>query len=1447
MSRAERFEDEKRRIIDSCFSKLDQSNQLIESYITHIRVLEDALYPSTPSPPESAPENKKPRLIIIAVRSTGRVRMHKARENNNGSFSIGKTWNLEDLSAIESFDDASSPPQSDVQAKYISWAGSVGFVVTITKPYYWQAGTAKEKEFFIASAVKIYRKYTKGQVPELRGFDDAQKTSMLGSLPGQHQASPPPPPPPVHAPRQQNESPSPAPAPPHPPFAQKSSRDTSRYRESPGPPGSTSDLDLRSPSATGSRTESPAPFAPPPPIGAPKPFASTDNLRSQSPLSSRAEQRPSTSGSAGGLRSPGPPLSQMPRAPSQQSSQSQLRSESPASMSMSNGRDGPFRPPAPPFASQSRSRNPSGQSIDTISQVRQNQPAPAANGNITQPSAQATQPRGRDESPALPPIATMPAFSPFTQSKSNENPPAQPSSGGPKTGESDISSPGIGDPSAFASVAGFMGPDHSTSAAEMPANEPVEPPAPPRSKRRPTLESAMSDPTLETLRPAPLNPQSNQRSVTATPELQSSYATPREVPTPDGVDSPAMPLGQARNNSDSNLPLPGVGHRSALAPSPLSTPAPTPGEELTEEAAKREQEEEFRPGLGPMIRKKAVADRMKKAALAANAFKPRPGGAAEKILQAKAEREAKGEPDGITSVVPRPVKQEMKQEEPAAKEPDDLAVKAPSAISPQVEVSAASPTEQSLGGMDGTRGIELHDQAPPSQVADEENQEIRPETDEKQKVEQRQLRQPQVKIKRRSATHERYLDALGVDRSLLANRCLDFEMMLHDFGWNDASLSPKALANMEADLRREQNRLDTASWLASPSQEANARQERENQVTSLLDKAIHECDEMDGLLTIYNVELSSLNDDIAYVEAQSQGLQVQAANQRNLHTELTNLVQTLALDRRALEPIKSGDLSTSRGIDEVEQSLKKVYQAIITIDPTVRSNPSGRPHSRNGPVEGNELSSMAAVRQKQDAYLQESEMFCQRLLQHLDFTFTTTFNSVKNQTMTPASGAAGGTRLNPDAFAQARKEVWVYSPLILFSKELNRTAWQNMIKTYNVRAKPIYADAFGQNVAGWKRVVRKSTGEESEILFTAQEKEEAPTSGSMVSSARKLTVKRSQTLAKTLRKASDERPSTADARNSGGMHHCEVFSAALDEMAPLVSQEQNFVVDLFHATSLENVDFIDVLNTTPPDQRLGTNVVERKPMEPDREMARQVTSVMDDIFGFFTNELSKLLDWSLSVDPIQGVGVMACLSRHSFYLQDSSQEILIQLIDTLMARLQNMFSKFVDEQIRAIEDTKVKIKKRKGVIGFMRIFPHFAVAVENTFAAVGRTDYEQEADCMHEVRTRVDEAYTRINRAMFDSLKIIAKETPLAAAPTSVKAGTDDPEDKEKLNYNVLIIENMNHYIEEVDDGGKRGVLADWKGRAEMERAEAMDSYVGQVIRRPLGKLLVSLLLSTST
>ncbi|KAK6441855.1 hypothetical protein LTR95_001910 [Oleoguttula sp. CCFEE 5521] len=1427
MSRAERFEDEKRRIIESCFNKTDANGQLSESYITHIRIHEDADYPSTPPPPES--ETKKPRLIIIAVRSTGRVRMHKARENNNGSFSIGKTWNLEELSAIESFSNTAAAPKDEKEALWRSWAGNTGFVVTIAKPYYWQAGTSKEKDFFIASTVKIYRKYTKGLVPELRGFDEKDQALMLGNpVPQQgqqqqQQNSP--------APTSRVASESPNPGPPAPGFANaEQNRDGSRYRGSPGPAQSGS----RAPSEASVRAPSLQPYRQGQQAGGPRQFASNDQMRSQSREYARAETRPGTSPGPAPDRAPMNGAVQAPQRP-----YAQMRSESPGMPSASPELNR-VRPQSP---LRQRSQQPS---VNSVPEEAQYQPPVAPVGGAAGGAALFATTRQRwmntpqeppeaeqrqSSAPQLPPLET-------TQPRSDRS--AAGEDRAPLTGHSEASSAGV-DPGVAAAMGNLPSSFWPSDAQASPAQavpqiqEPSSPPAPERSRRRPPIESRPSEASMD-LRPPPLK-QGNR-----TPDDRSHYGTSQDgslAATPAGGSIVVTPLREVppeikplvvSNKTEPSLQMPGAFVPSPLGPSPLGSPAQTPGTEKDQAEAEAEATSEaYRPGLGPMIRKRAVADKFKKAAITANAFKPRPGGAAERILHAKAQRE--GEPDGISAVVPRPaVKRDdsnVSTVEPTS--PQQRVVSREAA--PQVQViSPSSPRTEMFGqrpAVDGENGVQLKDeQLSPAQPTDTPV----PDAQDQQLLEERQVRQPQVKVKRRSLQQEKYLAELGIDRSLLEGRGLEFENILSDFGWNNGVLQPKQLVDLEKDLKRELGRVEAGSWLSHTD---TAREERVAQVESLLDKAIAECDELEGLLTLYSVELGSLNEDIAFIEAQSQGLQVQSANQKLLQTELQNLVETMSLDKGVFEALRYGDLGSAIGVEEVEGSLMRLYQAMVTMDPTIRST-AGK--IKGKATSGSELSRMAALRENKDVYERESNQFCQRLMQHLDYTFTTTMNNAQSQ-VTKAPPGASVARLNKDGFMTARTGLWMYSPLILFTKELMPPAWQTILRLYYTRAAPLYTTSFRDNLAGWKRAARKPTGEEADLLFTAQEKEgtESSTSSALTSTARKLTVKRSQTLAKTLRNASAEKSSPSESRNPGALSPSEVFAGAMDEMAPLISQEQNFIVDMFHATSLSPTDFPELASAIPPDSRRGTNILTPKPIDPDRDTARRVTSIMTEIFTPFAQETSALLDWTVSLDPIQGVGVLAALAKHSFYLSDTSQEFLLQTFEQLSSRLQTLWAKFVDEQIRAIEDTKVKIHKRKGVLRFIRVFPHFAAGVENTFASVARADYDGPAPCVAEVRKLVDDAYARINRAMFDSLKIIAKEGP--ATVGQQRAG-DDAEDKEMLNYYILVIENMNHYIEDVDDGGKEGVLAEWRGRAMMERMEALEAYVGRVLRRPLGKLM---------
>ncbi|KAI3391066.1 hypothetical protein diail_8071 [Diaporthe ilicicola] len=1074
MSRAERFEDEKRRIIESCFSKRDEDGSVLETYITHLRILEFSQYPTNPPPPQSrTPQSEKPRVIIVAVRKSGRVRVHKTKENVNGSFSIGKTWNLDDLAAIESYTGPNTPPD------FRQWAGDNGFLVTLGKPYYWEAQTDKEKKFFIASLIKIYGKYTGGRVPSLSNFDQRELDQVLGGAARRGAAS-----------QQTPNQPSPSPA---------------RPPASPGRPN-----------------------LPPP--------------------------------------SPGRPL--LPSASNQ------------ALGSQSSGLDG------------------------------------AAGSDYTRTPSRSPMPPNGNSSPA------------------------------------------------------------------------------------------------------------------------SSLAP--------SVDS-------NRNLRSQDAPL-----RQRLA-----------GGNKSQDSVANS----YRSGA------------LWKAAAASTAFKPRAGGAGEKLLKAAREEQNNG-PDGITAVVPAPPRPKSIE-----KKPEPV---------PEVTVSQAEP-------------------APPETVKG-----LKPEP----KTQTKQIPEPEVKDERKKSVvvgnDLKYLTTLGVDPSILDNKTSQFTEWLDFFSWVPGDKMRTLNSDeMKFDIERELNKAQAGGWLARFQEE----DERVDAIKTGIDAAVDECDELDNLLTLYSVELSTLQDDIAYIEAQGQGLQVQAANQKLLKKELESLLETCAITANDLQALSMAPLETVNGVEEVEMALVTLYKAMIKIDPSMGSADGVKAEdgSSDQAIDFNgDYAKMRVVQEKRQMYMQESAIFMQRLVDFMAKQF-----NVANDEVRRALKGALNKKVDSQNHDIGRDMLWKYDPLMLYTRDADLEVWNRLIQIYQDAAQPTYKMEFRDALDSWKRTAKKPTGEDA-LLFSSQEekKEEG-----LATAARKLTVKRSQTLAR-IRSPHGEGPNRPANNSSADLSRSspyEIFANVLDDILPLVEMEQNFIIDFFHATTMEQIDFPDAVAAISPGARRGNDLRRHRLMEPDRDLARRVTRSMEVIFPFLEKDLGNMVDWVLVQSPLQGVGVMATIERKLADIQQSNQDFLNSALQKVHGNLLVKFKRFVDEQIRSIEDTKVKINKRKGVISFMKVFPPFSMAVENMLLGI---------DPNLNVRRTVDREYDRILKAMFESLKVIARENP-AVGVAAAGAGAD-PEDKEALNYHILLIENMNHYIEEVETREDE-TLEKWKGAASDEINDHMTRYLDAVMRRPLGKLLDTL------
>ncbi|PBP27846.1 exocyst complex component Sec3 [Diplocarpon rosae] len=1291
LSRAERFEDEKRRIVDSCFGKKAEDGSMLDSYITHIRIIEDAAYPSTPPPPNANPAAKKQRVIIVAVRKSGRVRMHKARENSNGTFSIGKTWMLDDLASVQSYSGVNPASAEEEQQK--QWAGGIGFTVTIGKPYYWQANTQKEKQFFIASLVKIYTKYTGGKAPELIGFEPRERDQLLG----------------VSAPRP-------------PPLAQPATQQQ--------PPG-----------------------------------YGRDRRREQSREPPTLRTRPSREA----MQRPPP---QMPPAGNAyaQTPRPQMRSQRGDSPSGSIESNGNLSQQAPPSLRRLPGNNQSQESFGRSEDVASIPPRsrggtnglPGASGRFPDRSVTPTSQQ------AVPPDASL---------------------SGRKESIGEV-------PLVPASLAISMPPE----------------------RRRPPMpnigDSRQRNQVLnDNIVPAPLTSPSTRREDLRPPIRSSerSASRGREQEIDNGNTKPVFnsspkPLA-SRNLAESEDRMDDV--EVSPIPVPAVLPSPTVSLESPIISVPDEPEDNLRPGLGPMIKKKSkteVAGQFLKAAQAASAFssfKPRAGGAAERLREAQA-KSTEG-PDGVTGVVPAPslLRGTSSESNSAVTTMTPLEQPPSSRMTdsvPEVKISIPEP-----GRPSSFQG--------PVPLPQETN------LPEKAKAHEPKRAKPPAE------TMSKELTAIGIDPSIISDRGGELVSAWEEFGWVGEGIRTKNIDHMKDEVERELNKIQAGGWLSRLEEE----DDRIEAIKTGLDKCIEECEELDGLFTLYLVELGTLNEDVAYIEAQSQGLQVQTANQRLLQTELKSLLDTISISNDQLAGLREASLESSRGLEQIETSLVMLFKAMLTIDPSINTVVSRASEDgildpgKSGGYGNSEIGSMRVLQEKKDVYKGEIAMFLRRLKPFLQVKFGAaideTRKALERERGSNLTRAAGKAKLDPRNHDLARDLLWRYSPLMLFLREVDRIEWEELMKMYEMACRPLYQDEFREATFAWKRIARKPIGDEGDILFTSQV--EKQTEG-IATTARKLTVKRSQTLAKSLRSPiGDHTTKSSLDKADGRLQPYEILAGVLDETIPIMSMEQNFIVEFFHVTSLEQSDFPDAVAVAQPDNRRGGDLRRPRVMDPDRNLARLVVQSMDEVFAFYGNDMQVLVDWTLLSDPLQGVGVIAAIERKLVGFEESNQEYLARTLQKLHVKLMGHFSKLLDEQIRAIEDTKVKIKKRKGVIAFIRIFPSFSLTLETMLSTSHDLD----------IRQTVNNAYSRINKTMFESLKVIARENP------SAQVAGADPEDKEALNYQVLLIENMNHYLEELD-ARANPVLEDWKQTAAREMNEHMGLYLGAVIRRPLGKLL---------
>ncbi|KAG8893136.1 hypothetical protein FRC00_010965, partial [Tulasnella sp. 408] len=212
-----------------------------------------------------------------------------------------------------------------------------------------------------------------------------------------------------------------------------------------------------------------------------------------------------------------------------------------------------------------------------------------------------------------------------------------------------------------------------------------------------------------------------------------------------------------------------------------------------------------------------------------------------------------------------------------------------------------------------------------------------------------------------------------------------------------------------------------------------------------------------------------------------------------------------------------------------------------------------------------------------------------------------------------------------------------------------------------------------------------------------------------------------------------------------------------------------------------------------------------------------IRGALDLIFGFLGEELKNWVDGALERDPQQIVGIIAAIEQAQMQAEDKGIVFTQRLLSKQHQRAAGIFTRYIDNQIKAIEQTKLSMKKR-GVAHFIKFFPIFVERIEPQISGLESL----------EVRGTVDAGYDKIIKTMFECLQQMAKMD-----------GADGQlaEDKGMLNYHVIMIENMQYFVSEMADLDSPAVSS-FSKQAKAVYEEHLNAYVKLLLRKPFAKII---------
>ncbi|WFD42279.1 hypothetical protein MPSI1_000920 [Malassezia psittaci] len=532
------------------------------------------------------------------------------------------------------------------------------------------------------------------------------------------------------------------------------------------------------------------------------------------------------------------------------------------------------------------------------------------------------------------------------------------------------------------------------------------------------------------------------------------------------------------------------------------------------------------------------------------------------------------------------------------------------------------------------------------------------------------------------------------------------------------------------------------------------------QILQSMDGALGYLDQLDANIASYKRELNARADDIAFIESQNRGLQVQTSNQRILLQEIEAMIAKDNLDHDTLSKLANVNVNAATDITQIELAATTLYKGIL------QTRPDRHMHQPS-----TELNAMV---ERLRQYETIANQFCSRMVGGAAKEFErevreTLADSVElQQTSAPNATIPPHTRLEQTAGK--------YCGLMLFMRETSSRFFEQLSNVYLQSAAALYQTELQRVFQAWRQQLSDNKIEQDR--------------GSLIERSG-------------VSKGSERRTPPWEAMQ-------RIYASVVARL----QDEQAFMSDLLHINN-SNLTFADYMDLEPHYRHRAVITSTVSPNDSGADM----TNVLSQIFAALMSELDNFVSAVGRLDRIFVVGILSETERVvRASVPHAISEFLKHSLSRALTHMQTELARLVNDHIQAIEQTKLSVKKRSGIVPFVRTFLDFSRKLEAQLV---------DADDLP-VRMAANDGYERIGRAIFMTLQ---------SMPSMAAAGGD--EDKNQLNHQIILIENMYYVQTRIKPGmPPNPALAQILDQAQSVFGFALNGYVQSVLRRSLGKMM---------